>query len=130
MERYLRVNLLGPGLRLMKKGIYRAAVSQRLRSSGIEGLQSAGHPTTSAVVRDTINGTRQYNPTFRRLLKPHSTIIHDNEASSQYYDFSLCAHSSKCQSQRVLLLFAVLYPLVACRRKSLCPDVCIAGRIL
>jgi len=31
MERYLRVNLLGPGPRLIKKKIYRAAVSQRLR---------------------------------------------------------------------------------------------------
>ena len=33
MERYLRVNLLGPGPRLVKKGIYRAAVSQRLRNT-------------------------------------------------------------------------------------------------
>ena len=37
MERYLQVNLLGPGPRLMKKRIYRAAVSQRLRNSGLEG---------------------------------------------------------------------------------------------
>jgi len=35
MERYLRVNLLGPGPRLMKKKIYRAAVSQRLRNTGL-----------------------------------------------------------------------------------------------
>ena len=34
MERYLLVNLLGPGPRLMKKIIYRAAVSQRLRNTG------------------------------------------------------------------------------------------------
>ena len=33
MERYLGVNLLGPGPRLMKKGIYRSAVSQRLRDT-------------------------------------------------------------------------------------------------
>jgi len=33
MERYLRVNLLGPGSRLMKKRIYRAAVSQRLSTA-------------------------------------------------------------------------------------------------
>ena len=32
----LRVNLLGPGPRLMEKRIYRAAVSQRLRKNGIE----------------------------------------------------------------------------------------------
>jgi len=35
MERYLRVNLLGPGPRLIKK-IYRASVSQRLRNTGLE----------------------------------------------------------------------------------------------
>ena len=36
LERYLRVNLLGPGPRLIKKKrIYRAAVSQRLRNTGI-----------------------------------------------------------------------------------------------
>jgi len=33
LERYLRVNLLEPGPRLMEKGIYRAAVSQRLRNT-------------------------------------------------------------------------------------------------
>ena len=35
MERYLRVNLLGPGPRLMKKRIYRAEVSQRLRNTAL-----------------------------------------------------------------------------------------------
>jgi len=35
MERYLRVNLLGLGPRLMKKRIYRAAVSQKLRNTAI-----------------------------------------------------------------------------------------------
>jgi len=34
MEMYLRINLLGPGPRLMKKG-FRAAVSQRLRNTGL-----------------------------------------------------------------------------------------------
>ena len=33
MESYLRVNLLGPDRRLMKKRIYRAAFSQRLRNT-------------------------------------------------------------------------------------------------
>ena len=37
MESYLRVNLLGPGPRLIKKGIYRAAVLQTLRNTGIGG---------------------------------------------------------------------------------------------
>ena len=37
MERYLRVNLLGPGPCLLKKkGIYRAAVSQTLRNTGLQ----------------------------------------------------------------------------------------------
>jgi len=48
MERYLRVNLLGPGPRLVKKGIYRAAVSQRLTNTGLEQsrqfLHSGFHP--------------------------------------------------------------------------------------
>ena len=36
LERYLRVDFLGPGPRLMKKKrIYRAAVSQRLRNTGL-----------------------------------------------------------------------------------------------
>ena len=35
LERYLPVNLLGPGPRLIKKGIYWAAVSQRLRDTGL-----------------------------------------------------------------------------------------------
>ena len=35
LERYLRVNLLGPGPRLMKKRIYRAAVSHRLRDTAL-----------------------------------------------------------------------------------------------
>jgi len=36
LERYLQVNLLGPGPRLIKKKIYRAAVSQRLRNSALD----------------------------------------------------------------------------------------------
>ena len=40
MERYLRVNLLRPGPRLMKKRIYRAAVSQRLRNTALEQYTS------------------------------------------------------------------------------------------
>ena len=39
METYLRVNLLGPGPRLMKKRIYRAAVSQRLRNTVLDHTQ-------------------------------------------------------------------------------------------
>jgi transposase InsO family protein len=40
MGRYLRVNLLGPGPRLMKKRIYRAVVSQRLRNPTVRDLES------------------------------------------------------------------------------------------
>jgi len=36
MESYLRVYLLEPGYRLIKKRIYRAVVSQRLRNTGID----------------------------------------------------------------------------------------------
>jgi len=39
LERYLRVNWLGPGPRFMKKIIYRAAVSQRLRNTGLDDLE-------------------------------------------------------------------------------------------
>jgi hypothetical protein len=35
LERYLRINLLGPGPRLYEKRIYQAAVSQRLRNTGL-----------------------------------------------------------------------------------------------
>ena len=37
LETYLRVNFLGPSPRLIKKRIYRAAVSQRLRNTDLEG---------------------------------------------------------------------------------------------
>jgi len=40
--KYLRVNLLGPVPRLMKKRIYRAAVSQRLRNTDVEHEQEKG----------------------------------------------------------------------------------------
>jgi len=46
LERYLRVNLLGPGPRLMKKRIYRSATSQSLRNTGIEDVNS--NPDTYA----------------------------------------------------------------------------------
>jgi hypothetical protein len=36
LERYLRVNLLGLGPRLMKKRIYWGVVSQRLRNTDLE----------------------------------------------------------------------------------------------
>ena len=42
MERYLRVNLLGPGPRLMKKRLYRAAVSQWLRNTDTDDLRHEG----------------------------------------------------------------------------------------
>jgi hypothetical protein len=38
LERYLRVNLLGPGPSSYKKIIYRAAVSQRLGNIGLVGV--------------------------------------------------------------------------------------------
>ena len=44
IERYLRVNLLGPGPRLMEKRIYRAAVSQRLRNTALNYFENAVWP--------------------------------------------------------------------------------------
>jgi len=38
LERYLRVNLLGPGPLSYEKRIYRAAVSQKLRNTGLEKI--------------------------------------------------------------------------------------------
>ena len=42
LEMYLRLNLLGLGPRLVKKRIYRAAVSQRLRNIGLGDLRMYG----------------------------------------------------------------------------------------
>jgi hypothetical protein len=42
LERYLRVNLLGPGPSSYKKIIYRAAVSQRLGNTEIGDLMEDG----------------------------------------------------------------------------------------
>ena len=39
IERNLRVNLLGPGPRRIKKN-YRVAVSQRLRNTGLQGVEA------------------------------------------------------------------------------------------
>ena len=36
LERYLRLHLLGPGPPLIKKRIYQAAVSQRLRNTVLD----------------------------------------------------------------------------------------------
>jgi len=44
LERYLRVNLLGPGPRLMKKRICRAAVSQKLRNAGLVEVEDVNTP--------------------------------------------------------------------------------------
>jgi len=43
LERYLPVNLLGPGPRLINKRIYRAAVSQSLRNTRRERYVSSTH---------------------------------------------------------------------------------------
>ena len=42
LERYLRVNLLGPGPSSYEKRIYRAAVSQRLRNTALEQRNTTG----------------------------------------------------------------------------------------
>jgi len=40
MEKYIRVNLLGLGPRLMKKKIYQATVSQRLKNTALDCIQN------------------------------------------------------------------------------------------
>ena len=42
LEKYVRVNLLGPGPRLLKKRIYRAAVPQKLRNTGLTAPKHVG----------------------------------------------------------------------------------------
>jgi len=49
VERYLQVNLLGPGPRLMKKRIYWAVVSQRLRNTDLRALIMVCNPSFLAV---------------------------------------------------------------------------------
>jgi hypothetical protein len=51
LERYLRVNLLGPDPRLIKKIIYWAAVSQRLRNTGVEILGDPNSCKSKALSR-------------------------------------------------------------------------------
>ena len=46
----MRVNLLGPGPRLIKKIIYRAAVPQRLRNTVLDGLLASGFPIKALYV--------------------------------------------------------------------------------
>ena len=45
MERYLRVKFLGTGLSSYEKGIYRAAVSQRLRNTALNYHSTSLKPT-------------------------------------------------------------------------------------
>jgi len=65
LETYLRLNLLGTGPRLIKKRIYRAAVSQRLRNTGLrhcrsfEGLES---PLTYSQQPSLVLSYSQSNP--------------------------------------------------------------------
>ena len=53
LERYLRVNLLGPDPRLIKKRIYRAAVSKRLRNTVLDLCEKASK-------RESCGGQRTY----------------------------------------------------------------------
>jgi len=46
MERYLRVNLLGPGPCLIKKRIYQAAVSQRFRNTALGSIYTRPYMCT------------------------------------------------------------------------------------
>jgi hypothetical protein len=50
LERYLRVNLLGPGPRFVKIIIYRAAVSQRLRNNAVKHICTETRQLGSLVI--------------------------------------------------------------------------------
>jgi len=69
MERYLPVNLLGTGPRLMKKRIYRGAVSQRLRNTAI--VQTSA-PSPKTFLLRKISSDKQSN-TIARHQSPQST---------------------------------------------------------
>ena len=51
MESYLRVNLLGPGPRLIKKRIYLAAVSQSLRNTDLERHSATSKKTVTFIIK-------------------------------------------------------------------------------
>ena len=52
MERYLRTNLLGPGPCFVKKIIYRAAVLQKLRNTGLDALRKQNISTPEEMNND------------------------------------------------------------------------------
>ena len=56
-KRILRVNLFGPGPRLMKKIIYRAAVTQRLRNTVLDHTQR--RTTVSRAPLDELSARRR-----------------------------------------------------------------------
>ena len=55
LERYLRVNLMGPGPRFVKKNIYRAAVSQRLRNTDLDLCEKASKGESCGEGQRTVN---------------------------------------------------------------------------
>jgi len=72
LERYLPVNLLGPGPHLIKKRIYQAAVSQRLRNT-----------YTHAVIRDCTNDQCEWR--LGKIIEVNSNV--------QYADFGVQSQS-------------------------------------
>ena len=97
MERYLRVNLLGPGPRLMKKRIYRAAVSQRFRTllySSPNALQCL-HPTFQKDERSPLG----------HLQRCKSAVcVHIKTRILSHYSLPLLSYSlSLFRFQRVIL---------------------------
>ena len=82
MERYLRVNLLGPGPRLVEKRIYRAAVSQRLSNTALHHVVSnpIQRQKTSPIPQHTVPGYLTYitrahsGKVLHRQTQGHSAI--------------------------------------------------------
>ena len=73
MERYLRVNMLGPGPRLVKKRIYRAAVSRILRNTVRSHKHCARATCHPEVVGSTFRSHRM-EPSPSNLIPIHTCI--------------------------------------------------------
>ena len=66
MGSYLRVNLLGPGPRLLKKRIYRASVSRKLRNTALPDNRQHSQETDIHAP----SGIRTCNPSRQAAAEP------------------------------------------------------------
>ena len=71
LERYLLVNFLGAGPRLIKKRIYRAAVSQRLRNTDIGRNSKLSKHFLSYIFRPSFGHFREYSGVYTDKALQH-----------------------------------------------------------